>query len=411
MRLLVAAHDFYPDPGSGGSGRYVYETTRQLAERGHDVSVVTRRRGDVPARETVEDVDVHRYDFAVANRSAPEILRQVPDAVRAVESACAGLDPDVLSLQGPVTGVVLDRVVADEVPRSCTFHSPWPTEYLLRTRGGGLPRWRRELNAALRRHLERRLLERAEDVVTLSRFMDDQMCGVYGPVHDASVVPGGVDTETYRPDAGEFDRIDPDGAAFLTVRRLSPRMGHELLLDAFADHVSDRPDDRLYIAGDGPRRDELEARAERLGIADRVRFLGYVPDADLPSAYATADVFVLPTTRLEGFGLATLEALSSGTPVVGTPVGGTVEILSDCERAPEIPERMLLSDVDAGELAASLNRWSALSNAERERAGEACRRYVEERYTWDRTVAQREERYAAKFLDEPPRAPTIQSVR
>ncbi|MFC6826229.1 glycosyltransferase family 4 protein [Halopelagius fulvigenes] len=400
MRILVAAHDFYPDPGSGGSGRYVYETARRLVSRGHEVSVVTRRRGDVPARETVDGVDVRRYDLSVANRSAPEILRQLPDAAGAVNAACKGIDPDVLSLQGPVTGVLSDRAVPDDVPRSCTFHSPWPTEYLLRTRDGDLPRWRRELNASLRRQLERRLLERADDVVTLSRFMDDQLCGVYGPVHDASVVPGGVDTETYRPDAGTYDRMeggaDADGTAFLTVRRLSPRMGHELLLDAFADHAPDHPDDRLYVAGDGPLREELEARAARLGIDDRVTFLGYVPDADLPSVYATADAFVLPTTRLEGFGLATLEALSSGTPAVGTPVGGTVEILSECERSPEIPERMLLAGVDEDELAAALGRWSALSPAELERAGEACRRHVRERYTWDRTVEKREKRYAER---------------
>ncbi|RDI71079.1 glycosyltransferase family 4 protein [Halopelagius longus] len=401
MRLLVAAHDFYPDPGSGGSGRYVYETTRRLTDRGHEVSVVTRRRGGVPARETVDGVEVRRYDLAIADRTAPDILPQLPDAARAVEAACEDTDPDVLSLQGPVTGALADRAVPDDVPRSCTFHSPWPTEYLLRTRDGGLPRWRRELNASLRRQLERRLLERADDVVTLSRFMDDQLCGVYGPVHDAAVVPGGVDTETYRPDAGPYDRMegddaDADGTAFLTVRRLSPRMGHELLLDAFADHASDYPDDRLYVAGDGPLREELEARADRLGVDDRVTFLGYVPDADLPSAYASADAFVLPTTRLEGFGLATLEALSSGTPVVGTPVGGTVEILSECERAPEIPERMLLAGVDEDELAAALGRWSALSATERERAGEACRRYVREQYTWGRTVEARERRYAER---------------
>lgn len=399
MRLLVGAHDFYPDPGSGGSGRYVYETTRRLADRGHEVSVVTRRRGDVPPRERIEGVDVHRYDLAVADRSAPEILRQLPRAVRAVRSAVDGVDPDALSLQGPVTGVLLDRVVPDGVPRSCTFHSPWPTEYLLRTRDGDLAGWRRELNATLRRHLERRVLDRADDVVALSRFMHDQLCGVYGPLCDPTIVPGGVDVDAYRPDAGEYEPIDTDGTgtAFLTVRRLSPRMGHGLLLDAFAAVAAERPDDRLYVAGDGSLRDPLEARAAALGIDDRVTFLGYVPDDALPAAYASADAFVLPTTRLEGFGLATVEALSSGTPVVATPVGGTVEVLAECERRAAIPERMLLPNVDAEELADSLRRWSALSAAARERAGEACRRYVEGRYSWDRVVDRRERGYAEQL--------------
>src|SRR5207248_6833614 len=91
--------------------------------------------------------------------------------------------------------------------------------------------------------------------------------------------------------------------------------------------VSRRADAQLLIAGAGSRRADLEALARSLGIAEHVRFLGFVPDADLPLYYQAADCFVLPTRELEGFGLVTVEALACGTPVLGTPVGATPELL------------------------------------------------------------------------------------
>jgi glycosyltransferase involved in cell wall biosynthesis len=395
MHLAIGAHDLYPDPGSGGTGRYVYETARRLCQRGHRVSVVTRRRGETPAHEFVDGIEVFRYDLEVAGRTATDVAAQLPRAVRSVRRATNAVDADVVSFQGPITGVLLDRLVDDRVPRSCTFHSPWSTEYLLRTRDGSLSPWRRQLNASLRRHLERTALGHADDVLTLSRFMSDQLCAVNGPVVDPEIVPGGVDVERYAPDLPASDDVDADGTAFLTVRRLSPRMGHELLLDAFAKRATAHPDDHLYIAGDGPRRGSLERRAARLDVDEQVTFLGYVPDADLPSVYASADLFVLPTTRLEGFGLATLEALASGTPAVATPVGGTVEVLSDLEREEAIPERMLTRAADADALASALERWAALPVDALERAGRACRTYAEQRYTWERTVDDLESHYEA----------------
>jgi glycosyltransferase involved in cell wall biosynthesis len=415
MRLLVAAHDFYPDPGSGGTGRYVYETARRLADRGHDVSVVTRRRGDVPSRETVAGVRVARWDLSVADHSAPEIAAQLPDAVATLRDHLAAFpDPDLVSFQGTVTDPLVDLLVPDRVPRSATVHSPWPTEYRIRAcHEDRISPPRRRLNAALRGRIERRVLADCDQTIALSRFMARKLREVHGPVADLHVVPGGVDTECYRPDAGVYEPMvadgtmaadggrrtdgepiaDRDSLALLTVRRLSPRMGHEMLLRAFSTVAGEYPEAHLYVAGDGPLHDRLERKTTDLGVADRVTYLGYVPDEDLPRAYASADCFVLPTRRLEGFGLATLEALASGTPVVATPVGGTTEILGGLRDADEIPTEMVTSSVDAEALADRLRAWAALDSEEREAAGRTCCKYASENYSWERTVTKIEDRY------------------
>lgn len=390
MHIAIAAHDFYPDPGSGGTGRYVYETARRLVDRGNRVSVITRRRGDVPRRETVDGVGVYRYDISIAERSLPDIVSQLPGALRTVseyvDAITAAGRPDVVSFQGPVTSFLVHLVV-DDVPRICTFHSPWPTEYRIRTRGeGGRSGHLRRLNVRARKRLESALLARTDGAIALSEFMRERLRSAYGSVADATVIPGGVDVDRFSPEADPFEEIEAGGPSFLTVRRLSPRMGHELLLSAFASVTDHRPEAELYVAGDGPLRDALERTATRLGVADRTTFLGYVPDAALPGVYAAADVFVLPTTELEGFGLATLEALASGTPVVGTPVGATPEVLSDLAADPAVPERMLVPTTSADALARLMRAWIDLSADERAAAGRACRRYARERYTWEETT-------------------------
>lgn len=399
MHVLIAAHDFYPDPGSGGTGRYVYETARRLVERGHDVSVITRRRGDVHHRETVAGVDVFRYDLEVADRRADDVARQLPRAARRVlqfvnQIRIDGV-PDVVSLQGPLTSLLVHLAVDDPVPRSGTFHSPWPAEYAVKTRGArGLSRARREVNVRLRRRVERRVLANAESAVTLSEYMGRQLDATYGLDLDRTVIPGGVDVDRFRPDAGTYAPLNVEVPTVLTVRRLSERMGHGVLLEAFASVADEHPGAELYIAGDGPLRGDLERRAADLGVDDRTTFLGYVPDDDLPAAYATADLFALPTTELEGFGLATLEALASGTPVVATPVGGTVEIAEEYERRTDPPEPMLAVAADPDGFAHRLAGWLAVSDDDREAAGAAYREVTVDSFAWERTVDRLESYYA-----------------
>lgn len=395
MHVVVAAHDFYPDPGSGGTGRYVYETSRRLVDSGHQVSVVTRRRGDVPKRETIEGIDVYRYDISIAGESAPSILQQLPSAIRTVSDHATALStpfpPDIVSFQGPVTAILLDRAL-DTAPRIPTFHSPWPTEYGIKTRDDSdISRIRRNLNVGVRWLLERYALTQRDHVIVLSRYMRDQLREVYGGGFDATVIPGGVDVEQFTPDAGPHGEMKEGEPAFLTVRRLSERMGHDRLLTAFASVRDEYPNARLYIAGDGPLRNRLERQAKRLGIADSTTFLGYVPDSELPAAYASADLFVLPTQELEGFGLATLEALASGTPVVATPVGGTVEVLDGLDE--RLPAPALTDGRTASDLAEGVGEWAGLNPGVRSSAGETCRRYVCDHYTWEQTANELEKRY------------------
>jgi phosphatidylinositol alpha-1,6-mannosyltransferase len=155
------------------------------------------------------------------------------------------------------------------------------------------------------------------------------------------VVPPGVDVERFHPLADTDRRavrarfgLDPHRPLVLGVSRLVPRKGFDVLVDA----VVGLPDVQLAIAGAGRDRPRLARRVERRGIADRVRFLGRVPDDDsFPQLYASADVFAMPCRdrwgglEAEGFGIVFLEAAAAGVPVVAGRSGGSHEAVVDGE--------------------------------------------------------------------------------
>lgn len=156
------------------------------------------------------------------------------------------------------------------------------------------------------------------------------------------VVPPGVDVERFHPagseaacrDASARLGIDPDRATIVGVSRLVPRKGFDVLIDAVARLERDV---QLVIVGDGRDRDRLVTRAQRLGLGERVRFLGRIPDAELPSAYRAADVFAMVCRdrwhglEAEGFGIVFLEAAASGVPAVAGRSGGSHEAVLDGE--------------------------------------------------------------------------------
>jgi glycosyltransferase involved in cell wall biosynthesis len=276
-----------------------------------------------------------------------------------------------------------------------TFHSPAPLEY--RLRHGMTSRHRagilgRVAEAALW-SVECAAVRRAAAMHTLSQFSADLLRRLYRVrCERVTVIPGGADLERFRPVA---DRAAlrgglelPDGRpVLLTIRNLEPRMGLDSLIRAMA-RVRDRiPDALLLIGGAGVLREPLEALTASLHLGENVRFLGFVPEADLPRHYAAADAFVLPTRALEGFGLITVEALACGTPVLGTPVGATPEILT-----PLAPS-LLFRSSDVEHMAETLADFLVRARSDPpgyETLRGACRRHAEARYDWDSSVGRLE---------------------
>jgi len=173
----------------------------------------------------------------------------------------------------------------------------------------------------------------------------------------------------------------------LYLGRLAPKKGLQYLVRAAAE--LDGPYE-LVVVGDGKRRDDLEALADRLDVS--VTFAGFVDPDDVGACYRDADVFVLPSIEGEGIPNAMLEAMAWGLPVVGTDSGGVGETLRDGETGYLVPMR------DSSALANAIQEL--LDDAERRREmGEAARQYAREQHSWDSLTESLEEIYASRPAD------------
>lgn len=224
------------------------------------------------------------------------------------------------------------------------------------------PRWRR---------LETAILRRADGVVTVSEFSRGELVAAGVAPERIHVVPDGVErpppTDGW-PDAWPSD----DGLRILQLGRLEARKRPELGIDALAAFG---PGASLVVAGEGPERDALQARAAAAGVP--VRFTGHVSEANKWRLLDSADVLVFGST-LEGFGLVVAEAQSRGVPVVAAAGTATAEVID--------PGRSgLLAAPEAQAFAAALRELA--NDPVRRRAMRAHALKLSARFDWDRCAA------------------------
>jgi phosphatidylinositol alpha-1,6-mannosyltransferase len=206
--------------------------------------------------------------------------------------------------------------------------------------------------------------------------------------HDVRTVHLGTDPVHFMPgvDPGPVRaRYGLDGGRWLlTVARLAAHKGIDVGLEALAALRPAHPDLRYAIVGRGARQAELEALARGLGVADRVRFLTDVPDADLPGLYNAAEIYLglsrAEELMIEGFGIAQTEASACGIPVVAGRSGGIPDAVRHGETG------LLVDSTDVGAVVEVVG--ALLDDRElAARLGRGGRAAVESHYNWDRVAA------------------------
>lgn len=382
-RPLLLGVEWYTD-NPGGLHRYLADLLAALRATG------------VPANAVVlgpaADAPVGVAAATTAGRSLPRRLWSYAAAARR-----AGVDADVLDAHfalfalAPVTIGRLRRL-----PLVVHFQGPWADESRSDGRRGGAA-------TTARRLVERAVYRRAREIVVLSGAFKRVIVEDYGVAPwRVTVLPPGVDTARFSPGDRAPARarlgLGPDATVVVAVRRLVPRMGVDVLLEAWARVSAGRPAAVLLVVGDGAERPALEAMAGRLGVAGSVRFLGIVDETTLVSCYRSCDLAVVPSVELEGFGLVVLEALACGTPVLATDVGGLPEALAPLDPG------LVVAAGDARALAERLDHLLDDDGALPDR--DRCRRYAE-RFSWDEVAGRHREVYARAVLPVAPRTRVV----
>lgn len=210
------------------------------------------------------------------------------------------------------------------------LHAPFPLADLVFALGFGRNRplivhWHADIvsHAALRRFVEplmRRTLRRAEAIIVSDAVLLSNTPLLQEFADKCHVVPFGVDVAQYDKPALRHDHFSERGRLVLACGRLVPYKGFDVLIRAAVDRNFE-----VWIVGEGRERARLEQLITSLGVSDRVRLLGSVPESERVKLMCIADVFVMPSvTNAETFGLVQLEAMAAGRPIVNTSLDTAV---------------------------------------------------------------------------------------
>jgi phosphatidylinositol alpha-1,6-mannosyltransferase len=260
--------------------------------------------------------------------------------------------------------------------------------------GGDVLRLERQVGRSrVKRLVARRLLGGAGRIAAISQWTLDRtlalgdLLQIPGLGDRAGILPLGVDAARFHPGTGNGTRDAlRQGASnwLLTVTRLVPHKGVDVALDVLGQLRGRGLDVGYMVVGEGPDAGRLARRAADLGLAGAVRWLGAVPQSELPALYAAADAYLGLSRQegleVEGFGLALLEASASGIPVIAGASGGTGEIVLDGVTGFRVPP------LDVAAAADRVERVLTDPSLAR-RLGAAGRARAASRFSWDRTVA------------------------
>jgi glycosyltransferase involved in cell wall biosynthesis len=379
LRVLMIGKGWFPEQ-TGGLDRYFRELVEHLPEAR---AVVVGRSGLAGSARV----------RAVAAHDLPLPLR-LWTLTRAIGEEARNADIiDIHFALYAFVPMLLGRFRGKKIV--VHFHGPWADENV--ESGDSSPRRLR-----MRRALERYVYRRATLAITLTGAFRRVLVERYGvSPWRVKVLAPGVDLARFasedRASARQWLSVPADAFVVSCVRRLVPRMGLRVLLEAWSQLLASRELDsgdqqvpRLLIAGDGAMRGALGEEIAANGLSDSVSLLGMVTDEHLAQLYRAADVNVVPSLSSEGFGLVVLEAGACGTPTIATRVGGLPEALAGLDAS------LIVAPNDPGALSERLTaaRDGNLPDRQATRAWAAQSR-------WD-LVAERHRRAYARLVEHGP---------
>jgi L-malate glycosyltransferase len=385
LRICVLTTSF-PLDTEIAVGIHVLEKCRHLVRKGHAVTVIAPHHKGAARRETIDGIEVHRFRYMFPARwqtlcygaGIPTNFKrsfwarlQLPFLLLAFPWAAfwATRDADVIHANWSLAGFA--GIVAGRLRRRPVVMTMYGAEVFV-----------------LGRHpFLRFILKRVNYIISISRYTETHTLAVH-PVARHTLIPPGTDTKRFIPteDPTLRERIGIRKDAFLVfaLAKFIERKGFIYLIDAMTALVRDHPDANIQLAlgGRGPLRASMQALVRERGLDDQIKFLEYIPDAEIPAYFTACDVFVLPAIidpsgDTEGLGVVLLEANACGTPVIASRVGGITDAVEDGVNGFLVPPG---DPAALAERILYLHRHPEVGRA----CGQRGRALVGERFAWDR---------------------------
>lgn len=327
---------YFPDL-VGGAWKYAAGLGEALAARGHEVTVlVPQASAELPLDEMLRGVRIIRLARPPGVTSFHRVWRADNHALRAYFDSHF-TDPSTMVINHQAYMSAGFQHWTGPL-RASVFHGPWAEEFLLAKNAASQPFHKKLFLHGIARWMkamEKNALMHAQNALVASEYAAEKLSQTHqiklnrvenihaGTDYDHFDIPGPHRIREMRSRYG----FEASHFVIASVRRLDRRMGLDLLIDGFARAWKQRPELRLIIAGKGPQADELAAKIRIMGLDSVAKLAGFVSDTDLPVFYGAADLTVMPSLDLEGFGLSTIESMGCGTPVLVSSSGANPEVV------------------------------------------------------------------------------------
>ncbi len=386
MRIAIVTDYYYPL--LGGITEHVHGQANELTRRGHEVTVVT---GNVLRPPPIVDGEIHPEDdvpFEIVRvgavipgyGNASQTYHVIdPLLRRRLRKIFSDRKVDVVHVHAPYSPI-LPMVGVLAAPKSAvtvgTFHSVFPRTLLF------------DLVAPIMRNV----ISRLDGKIVVSEACIGSLTP-YLP-YEYTVIPNGIDDRHFSPEADPIPELRDDKTNILFLGRFDPRNGLETMISSFTE-VRRRvgPNVRLIVVGDGPLRRWYQKQVPE-DIANDVHWAGRV-NWNRPRYYATADIYCTPCQRAS-FGVALLEAMSCGRPVVASRNSGFQLLMESGKQG------FLISPTENVERFVEALTYLIERPDERERMGREGRKTAVTNYAWT-NVAQQLEEYYIDLLDKGPK--------
>jgi glycosyltransferase involved in cell wall biosynthesis len=402
ITILSLQYHCYPDE-VGGAWGLTYEINKRLVARGHKVYQITCKSSENQlSQEVIDGIQYYRVSLRESKGilSLWKAIRKKIKAILKIESI------HLIHIHNPLIGfLVLLQPDLWKVPKFYHFHSSWFDEERINAVGVARIPLSLKFRLEMIRIMEWACYRFSRTLLFLSEYSKNRFKDYYSLSNpELIIIPGGVDLKDFHPlEPKENNNVireklnlKKDVPLILTVRRLEERMGLENLVSAVEILLKKNPDKifELVMVGKGSLQQRLQDLIAEKNLSDTIRLTGLVPRETLPLYFRVADLFVLPTTAIEGFGLVTVEAFASGLPVMGTPVGATKEILA------LVDKNLILQGTSPESLAKGMEHF--LDNPEYySQLKSKCRETAERNYSWEKVTDQTEEEFLKSIFGNP----------
>jgi len=394
ISLLSLQYHCYPDE-VGGAWGLTYQINKRLVERGHKVYLITCKSSETQMNNEI--VDGIQY-FRISLQASKNMFLLWKSIRKQIKKILRSEPINLIHIHNPLIGfIALLFPSLWKIPKVYHFHSSWFDEEKINSSGKENLSLSLNLKLQVIRIIEWTCYKFSGTILFLSKYSKKRFKEYYSfSKSNLVIIPGGVDLNEFQPlkpkeDLYELRRllsIEEKSLIILTVRRLEERMGLENLVLAIEMLIKKHPDInfQLIIVGKGSFQQKLENLIMEKNLSGIIKLSGLVSKEKLPLYFKVADLFVLPTTAIEGFGIVTAEAFASGLTVMGTPVGATIEILE------QIDKNLIFGGVSPEFLSNGLERFFENPKIFSELKSK-CRETAEKYYSWEKVTDQTEEEF------------------